>query len=208
MFGFNSPRMATTGSNRIRCDPDAHAIEINMNDPRQRTCPFCAENIPVRAKVCPRCRQWLALRSFRHPLVFATCYSIPLLVMWLWAGWVIFSKIEALANPRPYYSEFPNSLQVLQSRMNWAPTRDGIRIFVVGVLTNTSAVNWREAEFDCRFFDSTGEMVDASPGRARVAVCPHDTTAFRVSLIPTAPTNDYASFTVSVSHATSGTGWF
>lgn len=179
-----------------------------MNDPKQRTCPYCTEGIPTRAKVCPRCRQWLTLWSFRHPLVFTICYSIPMLTMWLWGGWAILSKFEALQNPKPYYSEFPDSLRVVQSRMNWAQTSSGARIFIVGVMTNVSPVIWREAEFDCRFFDSTGVMVDASTGRARVAVCPHDTTAFRVSVIPTAPTNDYASFTVSVSHATSGTGWF
>jgi hypothetical protein len=179
-----------------------------MNDPEQSTCQFCAEAIKVEAKVCPHCRQWLTLRSFRHPLIFTLCHAVPMLAIWIGGALVVFSRIEQLQNPRPHYSAFPNSLQVLQSRMNWVQTRDGTRIFVVGVLTNTAPVNWRSVEFDCRFFDASGAMVDAGNGYSRAPVCPEDVTAFRVSVIPTAPTNDYTSFTVSVSHATSGTGWF
>lgn len=131
-----------------------------------------------------------------------------MLGIWIGGALVVFSRLDQLQNPRPYYSEWPGSLQVTRSRMNWAQTRDGTRIFIVGVLTNTSPVNWRETEFDCRFFNSDGLMVDASTGRGRVAVCPYDEAAFRVSIIPTAPTNHYASFTVSVSRATSAAGLF
>jgi predicted nucleic acid-binding Zn ribbon protein len=179
-----------------------------MTDPEQRTCPFCSEAIKAEAKVCPRCRQWLTLKSFRHPLVLMLCHALPMLAIWIAGTLVIYSRLEQLQNPKPYYSEFPGSLQVIESRMNWAQTRDGLRVFVVGVLTNSSSVNWRDVEFDCRFFNSGGVMVDANAGRSFFAVCPHDATAFRVSVIPTAPTNDYASFTISVSQARSGTGLF
>jgi hypothetical protein len=115
---------------------------------------------------------------------------------------------RSFARHRADLAVLSTSLQVVKSRMNWAHTRDGTRIFVVGVLTNTSPVHWRGVEFDCRFFNTNGVMVDASTDYSRVTVCPQEAAAFRVSVAPTASTNDYASFAVSVSHARSGAGLF
>ena len=84
----------------------------------------------------------------------------------------------------------------------------GLRIFIAGVLTNDCPVAWKSAEFDCRFYNANGIMVDASTGYGGATVRPYDDAAFRVSIIPTAPTNDYASFKVSVGHARNVKGWF
>lgn len=135
-------------------------------------------------------------------------FGIPMLVFFVSMFSVLFSMVDRLQNPKPYYSEFPDSLKVLESRMNWAQTRDGLRIFLAGVLTNDSPVAWRAEEFDCRFFDANGVMVDGSTGYGNVTVCPHDDAAFRVSIVPTALTNDYASFTISVGHARNARSWF
>jgi hypothetical protein len=179
-----------------------------MNYPEKRTCPFCAEGIKAEAKLCPHCRQWLTLRSFRHPVISTLAFGIPGLVFLLSMFWVLFSACERLANPKPYYSEFPESLKVLESRMNWAQTSNGLRIYLAGVLTNTSPIAWRAEEYDCRFFDAHGVMVDASTGYGRCTVGPHDDAAFRVSIEPTALTNNYSSFTISVSHARNTKSWF
>ena len=177
-----------------------------MNDPEKRTCPFCTEVIKAKAKLCPHCHQWLTLKSFRHPLVMTLTHAVPFLVIWVGSTVVMFSFLDRLQNPKPYYSEFPDSLKVVDSRMNWAQTRDGLRIFITGVLTNTSPVTWREAEFDCRFFDFHGVMLDADTGHSYATILPHDDTAFRVSLIPTAPTNSYVSFRISVGNARNANG--
>jgi hypothetical protein len=49
-------------------------------------------------------------------------------------------------------------------------------------------------------------MLDADTGHSYVAILPHDDTAFRVSLIPTAPTNGYVSFRISVGNARNANG--
>ena len=50
-------------------------MNSNVNSENQKVCPFCAETIPAAAKLCPRCGQWLSLRSFRHPVVII-CVAI------------------------------------------------------------------------------------------------------------------------------------
>jgi len=91
--------------------------------------------------------------------------------------------------------------------MNWAETHDGLRIYITGILTNKTSVAWQSLEFDCRFFDGAGRLVDAGNGRGGMTVGPNDTTAFRVSIIPTVPTNSYATFRCSVSAARNAKSW-
>ena len=179
-----------------------------MNDPKKRTCPFCAEVIKAEAKLCPHCRQWLTLKSFRHPLVLVFTHVIPMIILWVGFMVMMFSFIDRLQNPKPYYSEFPNALKILESQMNWAQTEKGLRIYLTGVLTNNSPIGWKDAEFDCRFFDAKGVMIDADTGHAYVDVLPHDESAFRVSIVPTAPTNNYAAFKVFVGNARNSKGLF
>jgi hypothetical protein len=179
-----------------------------MNDPEKRACPYCIETISVKAKLCPRCRQWLTLRSFRHPLVMAFSHGLPLLAMGLAAPWMLFSWMEQFENPKPYYSDLPGSIRIQESHMNWAQTRDGLRLFVAGVLTNTSPMFWRDLEFDCRFFNARGAMIDADTGYGHVSVEPYAEVAFRVSVNPTGLTNQYATYQISVSHARNAKGWY
>lgn len=179
-----------------------------MNDSEQQICRFCAEIISAKAKLCPRCRQWLTMKSFRNPTVGAVCFGVPLMACFVLGALAVLSRIDRLQHPKPYYSEFPDSVRVLESHMNWTVVRDELRIYIAGVLTNSSPVTWKDAEFDCRFFDAKGAMIDTATGFGHFTISPNDDAAFRVSITPTAPTNSYASFKISVSHARNSRSWF
>src|SRR4051794_15670875 len=103
-----------------------------------KICRYCAESIPAKAKLCPRCRQWLTFRSFRNPMFIMVTMILPVFGM-LALG---VRLIGNLMNPPPYYSDQKNSLQILNSDMNWAETSDGSRIFLTGILTNRSEIAW------------------------------------------------------------------
>jgi hypothetical protein len=123
-------------------------------------------------------------------------------------GAAALNRLNRIINPSPSYAAFPHALRVVESRMNWAQTKDGLRIYMTGILTNQSPVAWKDVEFESRFYDSTGVMVDAAHSHGYLTVQPGDDTAFRAVVIPGCATNDYSSYKLTVTTARNGSGWF
>jgi hypothetical protein len=119
----------------------------------------------------------------------------------LWMGTAALGRFDEILNPKPNLSAFPNALQVIESRMNWAHTQDGPRIYMTGLMTNQSPVSWKDIEFECRYYDGNGVMVDAAHPRGYFTILSNDNTAFRVSVTPTSSTNSYQSYRLSVTTA-------
>jgi predicted nucleic acid-binding Zn ribbon protein len=68
--------------------------EHKLDTANTRTCPFCAESIKREAKVCPRCRQWLTLRSIRNPAITVWVYGLPHLVIYALLGMLILTALN------------------------------------------------------------------------------------------------------------------
>ena len=173
----------------------------NHSSDNRRACPFCAEAIPQRARVCPRCRQWLTIWSFRHPVTNSLVVGVPVLLLMGVLLNTLLQRFDATMNPRPFYADAPDSLRVVESRMLWVETTNGPRIYVVGMLTNQSLVAWKDVEFQCRFFNTNGAMVDAAYPRAWLTILPHDEAAFRGVVTPGCERGDYYQMSTTVSSA-------
>jgi hypothetical protein len=111
------------------------------------------------------------------------------------------SKMQRILNPPPYYSDFQGAIQILDSKMKWVETSEGPRLFLTGLITNRSSMAWRRPEFECRFFDSKDQMVDAATGYTYLTILPGNDSAFRLSIKPLLSSNEYASFRLSLSTA-------
>ena len=59
---------------------------------------------------------------------------------------LILTAVNRFQNPKPDYSDFISSLRVTGSRMTWAETSNGPRIYITGILTNQSGIAWRDIE--------------------------------------------------------------
>ena len=118
------------------------------------------------------------------------------------------NALDRIQNPKPDYLAFPRALRVTESRMNWAQTKEGLRIYMTGILTNQSPIAWKDVEFECRFYDANGVMVDAAHPHSYLTIQPNDDTAFRTSVIPGCATNDYQSYRLSVTTARNVKSWF
>jgi predicted nucleic acid-binding Zn ribbon protein len=172
-----------------------------MNGESKKACPFCAETIPMAAKICPRCRQWVSWRSLRNPVVGII---IMLCAMLLVGGCVIFFFTHVFSrvfNPPPYYDEHIGSLQILQSKMFFKDTTNGPRIYITGILTNRSQIAWHDIEFECRFLGTNGSLIDAYTSRSFSTVQANDDGAFRVTVTPVKDFKEYANLKLSISNA-------
>jgi len=158
--------------------------------------------------VCPRCRQWLTVRSIRNPAISVWVYGLPHLVIYAVMAMAILTAVNRFTNPKPDYTDFINSIRVTESRMNWAETSNGPRIYITGILTNQSSIAWRDIEFECRFLDANGLLVDAAHPHVSLTIQPHDDTAFRAVATPSRVSNDYTSFRLSVTTARNTKGFF
>lgn len=170
-------------------------------DPVTKTCPQCAETIPTAARVCPRCRQWLSLRSLRNPMVAMLCIGLPsaLAMVLLLTG--VLSRFARMMGPPPYYADHLDALAILESRKNWVETSNGPRLYLTGILTNRSEIAWQGVEFECRLFDTHGAMIDAASARGMLTIDPHSDSAFRATVAPGRAAGDYASYQIRVSTA-------
>jgi hypothetical protein len=188
--------------------PSHHPKQSFMNTQANRECPFCAEIIKSEARLCPHCRQWLSLRSWRNPKVSFFAFGFPVLLLWVFGAVFFLKKLDQIQNPKPNFSEFRKPIKLRESRMNPVQTKDGLRLYLTGLVTNESPIAWRDLEFECRFYDSKGVMIDASTAGSAFTIGANDERAFRISVTPPAPTNDYVSFKLAISTARNTKGWF
>ncbi len=173
-----------------------------------RVCPYCAESVRPAAKLCPHCRQWLTLRSLRHPAILLWLAGGPTVATLLAVGLVLISRVERLVNPQPPYIKPLGLLRIVNTGMAWRQTTSDRRIQLTGYITNQSDIPWHGIELECRFFDTNGALIDVAHPHCYQTIQPHDDAGFSLLVSASRPTNSYASYTLTVTTARSASGLY
>lgn len=168
-----------------------------MSEPGNRICPYCAERINFAAKVCPRCRQWLSIYSLRNPVVLMLIHGLVILVF---MGMILMMFHRMFWNGQNF-SQYRDGLSIVESRMNLRAGPGDPGIYVVGLLTNRTDVGWKDIQLDVRFFDKSGQMIDAMSGMILATALAHSEVAFRKAVTPGRPLSDYDSYRVYIRFA-------
>jgi len=168
-----------------------------MMNEETKTCPACAEQIKRAAKICPRCRQWQRIWSIRSPVIWCSALVAGIVAI----GVCLFIFFERIINPGPDFSSFRGQIVVTGSKVRLQQTERDRSAVVVGFVTNQSAFAWKDMEFECRFFDTKGELIDARTHIARMTILGHDETAFRTEIKLIRPLDEYVSHQVVVRSA-------
>src|SRR5256885_412066 len=128
-------------------------------------------------------------------------FFLPMMFCFIVMGAGVLRQMKKMTNPPPYYSDSRGAIEVLDAKMNWALTSEGLRLFIIGTITNRSALAWKRPEFECRLFNSKKQMIDAATVNGYLTILPGSDSVFRVSIQPVASTNEYDSFKIFVSSA-------
>ena len=169
-----------------------------QNDAGIRNCPYCTEQINIAAKVCPRCRQWLTALSLRNPAMAAIlmCLSMFILIV----GLIV--SVARLVNPGVGFSDYRDTVSVVESRMSLGKTDEGIpTVNIIAIITNKSDVAWKDLQFDSRFYNKAATLIDARPYSVSSTILPHSDLAVRIVTKPLKDLSEYETQKVYIRNA-------
>lgn len=163
-----------------------------------KTCPCCAESISEAAKVCPRCRQWLKLLSFRNPAIVTSMYVFVVCVMGV--GMIIW--FERIIDPTPNFATQRDSLKVIESKRVFYERDKQPRLRTIVLLTNQSPYSWKDIEMEVRFFNNEHRLIDVGLRSTTTGfISGHDELALLIESVPCRPEVEYSSHEVAVRSA-------
>jgi len=167
------------------------------NEPT-KICPLCAETIKAAAKVCPHCRKvqkrWLFVT--RYDLLALATAAVFIVTICL---------LPKLFFGSRSFSSSRNKIVVLNSKLSLSVQEMGgsTNVVAMGILTNSSDYSWRMGEFELRFLNATGNVIDAATGRDSdgFTVLPHSDHSFRLVFYSQSSIPEHAGYAVSVRSA-------
>ncbi len=159
----------------------------------RKTCKMCCMEIPEGARKCPFCQHFQTRLSMivLHPAFFALLACVPLIALL-----VVFARIFDQGED---FASYRGQIQIAESRMTFGETKSGGTVVVMGMITNTSPVPWKEIQFHADFFDPEGQRVDVGQREEYSFYLPAGaTTSFKVSFRREFAETNYAKHSVQV----------
>jgi hypothetical protein len=162
-------------------------------EPATKTCGMCCMQIPGQARKCPYCQHFqhrLAMVIF-HPGVVLLVAAIPMLI--------IFFAFAAIFDQGEDFQGYAGQIEISESELAFGDTPSGATVAVMGTITNTSPVPWRQIQFHVDFADAEGRRVDVGQNEEYSFYLPaRAATAFKVSFRREFPEEHYVKHSVRV----------
>lgn len=171
-----------------------------------KECPICCEAIHARAKKCPHCHQWQSRvhTIVLHPAFGILCGMLPLFLIYGAGAWLFYRAANVESRD---FTPYIGQMTVLESRISFFGNAEEPRVMTVGSLRNDSPHAWSNLEFDVKYFDSDGNLIDAASERTYKTVSAGGELAFAVTSQAHQPAEAYASQSVSVRWAEEPENW-
>lgn len=175
---------------------------VNMTEIEPtKVCPLCAETIKAKAKVCPHCRK-IQKRWFIGSKYDAVAFA---------SAFVFIGTVYVIGNlffEGRKFSSSRDQIAVLNSRVGIEYSSEQTNVVVSGLLTNRSDYAWRTGEFEVRFLDASGKIVDVAPSMDSFTVMPHNDHSFSLTLYSRKSIPEHASRKITIRSASVPDAWF
>ena len=140
----------------------------------RKPCRYCAEQIRPEARLCPFCGSTLRNAIYLSLDFPATVVTVLTALATLWF-------VQKHLISKRDFSKYRDQLVVLHSSL-LPTTKKGIPLEMVGIVTNRTTHAWDEMNFEVRFYDAKGEMVDSLESRGFFTLQSHSDHSFKLSL--------------------------
>ena len=165
-----------------------------------KVCPLCAETIKAAAKVCPHCRRPQNRWFFINEYDLMAVLSVILFAGAVFVAFKIFGEGRDFATSR-------DKITVLSSQFLIEANHDYTNVVVSGILTNASEYAWNLGEFEVRFLDAAGKVIDADESSSGSTVLSHSERSFRLTLYARTTVPNHVSYKVLVKSASDPVFW-
>lgn len=163
-----------------------------------KVCPLCAETIKAAAKICPHCRHWQKRWSWTDPRTT----SLLLAAFWILVMVGVGVFFDRMFGPKEDFATYRDEIVVVESQVSRRLAGTNTYVTVVGILTNASAVSWKDVGVEAQFLDSDGKPFDAitvnADGFRGVVVLPHGISTFKIEGRAAQPEADYSHYRTTV----------
>jgi hypothetical protein len=153
--------------------------------------------IATAAKKCPYCHHGQNKFSAiaLHPGFAVLVTLVPMTIFLTLAGAMFRRTFDAGEDFRTHFDQ----VKVLDSEVRFGESEDGPTVAVVGRISNTSDVPWKDICFQVDFLDESDRLIDAVQEYKFQCVCPsHDEIGFKVSFPREFPEASYVQHKIRV----------
>jgi hypothetical protein len=149
--------------------------------------------IPIKAKKCPYCQRGQNVFSmiFWYPILSIIGFFIPFIIIGC-----IFAN---MFNKGKDFTPYRNQITINSSELRFGEKQSGETVAVVGTMSNSSPIPWKEIQFEVRFYDSNGKIIDAMQQKGYSDEIPaNGSSAFKVSMLREFPKEQYTKYDVVI----------
>lgn len=160
---------------------------------------MCYMEIPREARKCPFCQHFQNRLSM---MVFHPAIAVLPAVIVMFMIPVFFAKIF---DPGEDFESYKDQIRISESEAIIGSRSSNTTIAVIGTITNTSPVPWKQIVFHVEFFNAQGMRVDVGQKEQySFYLPPKDATSFKVSFPLEFPESNYAKHSIRVLAAKDG----
>ena len=177
----------------------------------KKICKACRTEIDSAAIKCPHCHAYQSL--LRTPEIQLALGTGLLMVVGLGVlvGVILSNRPEPFAErivpKRPEYKDYPGSIAVKNTVVKLTKVKNENKVLVLGYLTNSSNVTWRQVWLEVSCKDDSGKLTDVIDETVYCYLKPNTEEPFRILSDAVAVEGKYVSHTVRVKGARADDEW-
>jgi hypothetical protein len=179
---------------------DSVSGDRKMEENNTKICKMCYKEIPSKARKCPYCQHWQSKFSMIawNPALPVVIFLLPFAFFMYMIGGML-NMFDRGEDFTPYRDKITITGSELKFGEKKVCETVAETVAIVGTMSNSSSIPWKDVQIEVRFYDSDGKMIDSEQQKDYPLEVPADgNAAFKVSTLREFPKEQYVTYQVSI----------